>query len=338
MTWTGPRLAAAALLAALAVGCSREADTRGSENAATVAAECANHTPSTSADGSKPKRTLESMGLVVFAASRPPQGRADLFVSRGDGSAPRRVTTDPRDEFTPSWSPDGSRIVFRVEALEEGTDADIWIVNADASGRRNLTATPRRAEWSPAWSPNGDRIAYFAANNQGGDIYVMNPDGSGKTNLTRAKIARANEYPTWSPDGEWIAYLSYGLEGNIEIYRMRADGSGQLNLTKDAAIDTWPSWSPDGSKIAFISTRDGNRELYAMNPDGTGVTRLTCTPKLTEDFPAWTADGRLAFYRARGDDLYPVELWVMEPDGSSPQRLQEGAFATTMSWIGATGE
>jgi Tol biopolymer transport system component len=175
-------------------------------------------------------------------------------------------------------------------------------------------------------------IAYFAASDEGGNIHLMNPDGSGRTNLTREE-GRANEYPTWSPDGEWIAYRSYGLEGNIEVFRMRADGSCKRNLTQNGAIDTWPTWSPDGSRIAFISSRDGNRELYVMNPDGTGVTRLTSTPDSTEDFPAWTADGRIAFYRYRSERLHPAELWVADPDGSSPLRLRTNAFATTMSWI-----
>lgn len=274
---------------------------------------------------------VKGLGWVVHASSK---GKApgDLYVSRANGSAKRRLTDDPRDEYSPSWAPDGSRVVFRVEAEEEGTDADIWVVNADGSGRRNLTSTPRQAEWSPAWSPDGKWIAYFSANADGGNIYLMKPDGSAKSAVTRSNLPGSSEYPTWSPDGKWIAFISYGADGNIDISRIKADGSCRATLTRDREQDTWPSWSPDGQRIAFVSDRGGSRELYTMRPDGSGVRRLTNTPKANENYPSWTADGHIAFVRERGD-LFEADRWVVKPDGSSPRRLRgPGILFSQMSW------
>lgn len=274
-------------------------------------------------------RGVGALGWVVYAAGR---GQADLYVSRGDGSAARRLTSDPRDEYSPSWAPDATRVVFRVEAKEEGTDADIWVVNTDGNRRRNLTRTPRQAEWSPAWSPDGRMIAYFSAKLEGGDIYVMRPDGSAKRDVTQSDGPRANEYPTWSPDGEWIAYISYGREGNFEIWRIKVDGSCRSNLTARPEADTWPSWSPDGRRIAFVSDRSGARELYTMRPDGSDLRRLTSTPGANENYPSWTADGQISFVRERGD-LLEADWWIVRPDGSSPRRLRgPGVLFTQMSW------
>jgi Tol biopolymer transport system component len=83
-------------------------------------------------------------------------------------------------------------------------------------------------------------------------------------------------------------------DGNLEIYRMNADGSAPTRLTNNPATDTTttstsrastaagltqltsdprfdlqPAWSPDGTKIAFHSNRTEHFEIYAMNADGT---------------------------------------------------------------------
>src|SRR5215218_5275068 len=159
-------------------------------------------------------------GRLAFASGRA-HGDFDIYVAGGDGARPVRVTSQRRDEFSPSWSPDGARIAVRVNPLR-GDAGDIWVMNADGSGKRNLTRTPGNAEWSPSWSPDGALIAYFSAEDGAGDVWVMHPDGSARRNLTRG-VTTLNEYPTWSPDGSRIAFNAH--PGNFEIYAMNADGS-----------------------------------------------------------------------------------------------------------------
>ena len=75
--------------------------------------------------------------------------------------------------INPSWSPDGSRIVF-VTVVEPDTDidtdsieqSDVWIINLDGSGRTNLT-NGRYANYQPVWS--ADRRVYFVSNRTGVD-------------------------------------------------------------------------------------------------------------------------------------------------------------------------
>jgi dipeptidyl aminopeptidase/acylaminoacyl peptidase len=80
-----------------------------------------------------------------------------------------------------------------------------------------------------------------------------------------------------TPPSAWILFVSQ-RNNDIEIYRMRADGSQQQRLTTSSPTNTSPKSSPDGQWIVFVSTRDGNQEIYQMRADGTEQQRLSTTP------------------------------------------------------------
>ena len=112
--------------------------------------------------------------------------------------------------------------------------------------------------------------------------------------------------------------VSLTVNGNTDIYTLKANGAGLTRLTTHAAYDHGPAWSPDGTKIAFWSIRDGNDEIYVMNQDGSAVTRLTTNQSV--DFrPRWSPDGtKIVFVSGRDGNF---EIYVMNADGSSPLRL-----------------
>jgi len=78
-------------------------------------------------------------------------------------SGDRQITTGPgsntnQGDFEPHWSPDGDRIVFMRD--HTGVDNDIWTVNADGSGLRQLTDTPNRVEFWATWSSDGSEVIF----------------------------------------------------------------------------------------------------------------------------------------------------------------------------------
>jgi Tol biopolymer transport system component len=138
---------------------------------------------------------------IAFVSER--DGNAEIYVVNADGTGQRNLTRSPRYEGDPAWSPDGRKIAFASgsRSCRAGPRAcvgytDIYVMNADGSGKRRLTRVPRD-DFAPAWSPDGRRIAFMSKRDGNREIYVMNTDGSGQRNLTRSP---AHEFWfAWSP-------------------------------------------------------------------------------------------------------------------------------------------
>jgi dipeptidyl aminopeptidase/acylaminoacyl peptidase len=208
------------------------------------------------------------------------QGGGDIWIARADGTEQRRITNDPAHETSPSWSPDGSQIVFAATSdpvpIRPDPDYDLFVVNADGTGRLLLLlSTEHGSEFDPAWSPDGTRIA-FATDIARSDghahpevvlgIQTVRADGTGRRVVVPAGDLGYD--PDWSPDGRWLAYTS-----GSNIFRVSADGSGSTAFPAGSYTGSRvdPSWSPDGVRIAYSGFLFGHMAL-----DGSNNTLLAC--------------------------------------------------------------
>ena len=172
-------------------------------------------------------------GKIVFKSNR--STGVGLYTITPGGAATKVPGTLPGDDHA-VWSPDGSRIAFMSGSA---TNYEISVMNANGTGRRQITATPF-AEEEPTWSPDGSRIAFAAKDPDDAtatdlEIWVINADGSGLTQLTNTANGVRDTDPAWSPDGERIAFLSEGRPGqtNSDIYAMDTNPptNDAVNLT-----------------------------------------------------------------------------------------------------------
>ncbi len=163
-----------------------------------------------------------------------------------------RLTTNPDSDRAPSWSPDGSNIVYHAFA---GTwYRHIWVMNADGSGKKQLTFG-NVVDESPDYSPNGAKIVFMRYGLRGGvfDLMTMNPDGTNIQQLTSSGLSRHK--PKWSHDGQRLAFQyvdDIGSTTTNELHIMNADGSNEITLASiPHGFTTDASWSPDDTQIAY---------------------------------------------------------------------------------------
>jgi Tol biopolymer transport system component len=192
-------------------------------------------------------------GEIVFSLNE--SGINQLYKADADGSNQRKLTSSMMEEFAPSWSPDGKRIVF--VGITNG-NSDIWMVDADGS---NLT---RLTNWSsvearPSWSPDGKRIVFL----RDLDMWIMDKEGLNPKKLTiNNKIEKIIDQPSWSKDGNKISYYSqpattYLLEKyphliGLWVLDLRT-GEQHLLIRFGTASDWW-----ENNKIVFSSRHIGD--------------------------------------------------------------------------------
>jgi TolB protein len=191
------------------------------------------YSPAVSPDGAWIVFTVESSGGGTQATQ--------LWLMSRDGSNPAPLTSLNGGAWDPSWSPDGTRIMF---ASSVNARAQLIIMNADGSDQRQVTdMTGLRGRND--WSADGLSISTYVGPPWERDIYLFNADGSNPRRLT---FGGNNLAPSFSPDGVWIAFTSYRdnprEDLGCEIYIMRVDGTDARRLTDNEICDWQPRWGP----------------------------------------------------------------------------------------------
>ena len=174
---------------------------------------------------------------IVFTSMR--DGDLELYSMAPDGSDVQRLTNSPGYDGGAFFSPDGSKIVWRArypESEEELGDyrrllaqglirpgqLDIYVMNADGSGKRRLTDNGA-ANFAPYWHPSAEWIV-FSSNmddprGRDFEIYRMRVDGSELSRVTFSP--EFDGFPVFSPDGRWLVWGSNrneSHEGNTNLF------------------------------------------------------------------------------------------------------------------------
>jgi len=279
-------------------------------------------------------------GHIVWVSA--PNGTAEIFDMKPDGSRQRNLTHNTDEDFTPAYSPDGKRIAFGhfpvgAQYPNPFVNAELYIMNADGSRVRRLTHN-QFIDWDSAWSPDGRRLVFERGPAPARpndpipptDLWILDLRTGAERNLTNSPATYESQ-AQWSPDGSRIIFQSDLQQSeNIDIYTIRPNGRDLRRLTDNPAFDGGPNYSPDGRLIAFDSDRTGNSDVFVMAADGTRQTQLTHDPS-TDLLSCFSPDGRfIAFTSERHGAPFPgqppggvrfPDIFRMRTDGSQQTNL-----------------
>jgi Tol biopolymer transport system component len=250
-----------------------------------------------------------------------------LWVISIDGSGERLVADGINQPTSPTWSPDGNRIVV---SMQQGgrLDPEHKCSNALPSGPLVGDENGDYIHTKVEIQPGGLDISYcyeLLPHPEWGLHLVDLVDGSSQ-DLPRDRFSKT---PAWDPANDW--HLVYSGDLGLVSLDLNQDSTWPLTDDKD---DHDPAFSPDGSQIVVSYWQHDHWEIHRLNADGGGRVRLTETPlrvmveqKLNGQeprswnnvSPTWSPDGsQIAFLTDRSGIW---EIWTMAADGSDQRPL-----------------
>ena len=226
------------------------------------------------------------------------------------------------------WTPDNSKIVYST--INNG-NADIWIMNADGSGQKQLT-TDTGADTSPKMTADG-RFVYFLSNRTGLlSVWRMNADGTNPQRITENEDVFALDI---SPDGSRVFYTARA--GSIFVQKLwtaAADGRDARRLTEKSVFS--PHLSPDGKTIAcyYSDAESRSMKLTLLSAEtGEPLRQLETPPGDGLALFAWKPDGQGLYIATR--EKNSTTLWLQALDGKPPMKIKdwqnEGFFRLNVS-------
>lgn len=198
-----------------------------------------------------PDRTRVAF-IRTFGHLRPnrPPDHVAIYTIGIDGSGERRVTlpkSKTAEDVDPQWSPDGRRIVFvrKNDTARPRHGQAIFVVNADGTRLHRVTPWNLRAGDGPDWSPDGKEILFRSPETEDFlhcNLFTIHPDGTGLRQVTHLAPMTKLYSASFSPDGGFITFGQTGVDGQADVWTMRADGSGVTPLTRSPQWDSAPDW------------------------------------------------------------------------------------------------
>lgn len=240
----------------------------------------------------------------------------NVWVINADGTGNAQLTSfldDESDGFSYAYytrmAPNGKTILFSVWNGTDESD-NIWVMNADGSGKKNLTATlpsGMNGCYRASYSGDGKKIAFACYNNTGDAIYYANADGSHATVVVPVTANVFFDIPMFSPDGKKVLFIGYNFTVGGGVIRSRSSVAHSPQPVRIFQHSVAPHGIPN------------NQGVFSFNLDGTGGT--LAVPGTWE---AVILNSSM-YYTLYDSDAGKDQIWKANADGTGAAKISDGS-------------
>ena len=275
---------------------------------------------------------------LVQRSTSDPETLRNIIELVGDSYRTTQLTAGDSDNYSPTFSPDGTQIAFASFRTDNG---EIYLMDLNGRIRRRVTFTTDFNDSSPTFLTTPNYLFYSSEPKASREVKVV-IQSSGSTpiyagfNLTHihSKITRVvrpvsfgARVPRTSPAGDQVVYES-NTDGNLELYLLDLAGINLAQVTPEdiepkritfnETDDGSPTFFPDGKRIMFVSSRNEVNQLWTIGIDGQDETHFN--PNRYDCYnPTISPDGKtVAYVSARDGDW---EIYLIDADGKNERRI-----------------
>ncbi len=252
---------------------------------------------------------------VAFMWDGEKRDNVDIYIKQIGSETPRRLTTDPQEDYGPAWSPDGLFIAFLRGFWRYGKSA-VMVIPANGGRERQVAENARNVSWH-----SGGKWLAISQDSPGEPmaIYLLSLETGEKKRLTSpSKGIGGDAEPVFSPDGRHLAFARYFTTAAVsEIFILRLSAKLEPE-TEPKQLTFWdrmtrcPVWMPDGKEIVFTSGSKAHHcslwRISASSSDkptplpfsGEGGTALSPTVSLENHrlvYAVWSSDFNIWRYQ-----------------------------------------
>ncbi|MEO8225667.1 MAG: hypothetical protein ABI661_12755, partial [Gammaproteobacteria bacterium] len=255
--------------------------------------------------------------------NNPMLGSLDLATVSRFGGPPTWLATSIDDETAARWSPDGTRVAYMREYLNNGFWANVHVVNANGTGDVAVL-TGLTWDFDPVWLAGGNTVAFGCDRLGPGGVCRALGTGGGLGLI--AGNTGGGDHLVASPQRDWIAFES--TKGGIQGMWTVPSAGGTPTPLIPGMVNLGPVWSPDGARLAVQTVEPGGYGVRTVDRNGAHLSPNLIPFASNEGGVSWSPDGgwiAISALTSTGQNIF-----VMRPDGSA---LRQITFGSTASFL-----